>query len=373
MPSELDQAGTADRDAPQFRGESKARRRLWTAARWLLSLGLLAWLLTQIDLWQAWEVLRGVRLGWLAAMVVVMAVGRFVAGYRWFVLLRPIDPTVGLGDVLRIHFMSGFLGQFLPGIVGMEAIRVVALGRLHNNLAQSFASVMLDRILGLVSLVALALIALPLAPTRLPESIRVTALLTLLVLFGVVWMILSQRVRATVERLIPARHQPRFVERTQKIYRCVDQYRSRPGLLTWGFLLAMVFQVSRVLAQMFAAIALGVSLQQVPAGYYFVFVPIILFLIMLPVSIGGLGVREMSYVGLFGLAGMSEEQAFTLAVLTMLLTRLMSLPGLYFVLRARRERSGVEPTQGEGATVPLDPAGSRVRATTTDACESSGT
>ncbi len=71
----------------------------------------------------------------------------------------------------------------------------------------------------------------------------------------------------------------------------------------------------------------------VPFVYFLVIVPTIFLLIMLPISIGGLGVREAAYVYLFGLVGVAPEAALGLAIVNYLLRLLSVLTGAWVYAR----------------------------------------
>jgi uncharacterized membrane protein YbhN (UPF0104 family) len=85
-------------------------------------------------------------------------------------------------------------------------------------------------------------------------------------------------------------------------------------------------------------LALGV---QISIAYYFLFVPVLAFLISLPISLNGIGVREGAAVVLFQLAGLTREQAFSIPFLTYVIAVLISLlGGLIFVSRTPRRAIG---------------------------------
>ena len=102
------------------------------------------------------------------------------------------------------------------------------------------------------------------------------------------------------------------------------EYRKYPGLLAQAFLLSLAVQMARVFV--FYVVALGFNLHA-PLMYYIVFIPLIMVLIMLPVSISGVGVREASFVGLFSLAGMPESGAFAISFAVSVLTILATAVG----------------------------------------------
>ena len=102
------------------------------------------------------------------------------------------------------------------------------------------------------------------------------------------------------------------------------EYRQYPLLLVKGFLLSLAVQVVRVLV--FYVVALGFDLHA-PLIYYVIFIPLIMVLIMLPVSFNGIGVREVSFVSFFALAGMPQSGAFVVSFAVSVLTTLTTAVG----------------------------------------------
>jgi hypothetical protein len=85
-------------------------------------------------------------------------------GYRWVVLLCIVDRAARppLAEILRIFFVSTFVGTFLPS-VGGDALRAYSIAKLHVSGADAVASVFMDRMLGVASILVMALVGLTLA------------------------------------------------------------------------------------------------------------------------------------------------------------------------------------------------------------------
>ncbi len=98
------------------------------------------------------------------AILLVLA-DRALMAYRWVVLLCTVEPASRppLADVMRIFFVSTFVGTFLPASVGGDAVRAYSLAKLGVRTEDAVASVFMDRILGVASVVAMAVIGLTLA------------------------------------------------------------------------------------------------------------------------------------------------------------------------------------------------------------------
>jgi uncharacterized membrane protein YbhN (UPF0104 family) len=100
-------------------------------------------------------------------------------------------------------------------------------------------------------------------------------------------------------------------------------------------MLSVLFQLGRVVLFYVAALMIGKN----PEFIYFVaIVPVVMFASLMPISIGGLGVREAGLVLLFAqFKVMASAPAFTVALLVFVSGLLSTLPGGWFYARQRRQ------------------------------------
>ena len=144
---------------------------------------LVAILLTAFVLWRAEpsavvEAAARTDLRWIGIAILLVVGDRALMAYRWLVLLAPI-PRVDrppLGAVVRIFFTSTFAGTFLPASVGGDVVRAYALARLRVSPGVAVASVVMDRLLGVLSIVLVGIVGLLLAGSRELWSTRAIGL-----------------------------------------------------------------------------------------------------------------------------------------------------------------------------------------------------
>jgi glycosyltransferase 2 family protein len=293
-------------------------------ARLAISIALLGFLLTYVDLRQALDVLRNADPWLILLCVLLIAFGRVVVAYRWHLLVRIASPEVGLGALIRLMFVSSFLSFFMPGAVGLELLRVYGLAR-GTTLALAVSSVLIERLTALCALAALALVGLALAPVDLPRELSLAAGTILVLITVALIALLVPRLRGLLLIILSGRTLRPLRRRLEAIFEQIDLYRARPKVLVWVALLSVALQLVRVLEKIVLAPALGID---IPFTYFFVLVPISLFVILLPISVQGLGVRETVYVVLLGAAGVDSAAALMLALLGFLLaTAVATAPG----------------------------------------------
>jgi uncharacterized membrane protein YbhN (UPF0104 family) len=297
-------------------------------------------LLTAFILWRAnpravAAVLAGTDLRWIAAAVLLVVADRTLMAYRWLVLLHPIDAAARphFRAVMRLFFISTFAGTFLPASVGADLVRAGGLARLNVPAGPAIASVLMDRLLGVLSLVLVGVAALagtgrsdllenPGVDLALAAAAAGCALASVFVF--------SQRgadlALALGRRLPFARLRALAIESAGAI----RAYARHHGDLANVLAGSIGVQVLRIIQAYCLGRALSIAAG--PAAY-FAFVPLILLIMLLPISINGIGTSQLAFVWFFALVGVPDEQAFALSVLFVALGVVGNLPGGFLVAR----------------------------------------
>lgn len=257
----------------------------------------------------------------------VFALERTLGAYRWHLLLTCIHISIPWRIVFKATFISGFFGNFLPGIVGTEIARIITITRSTNSLASAVSTVIFDRALGALALVSIALTAIVIAPRHVPDSISIAAALTLGALVAGMLAVTSSWMRPIMVRVIRRSFPKILLPRIERLILAIELIATRRKVLAISVLLAVAFQALRILAVIIGAYALNYDISLI---YFLLYVPIILVLMMLPISLGGLGVREAGFVYFFGAELMPPEAAFTLSLVIYLGSVIAQLPGIIF-------------------------------------------
>jgi len=309
--------------------------------RWLLKaavaallLGLLLW---RSDVASLWQLLAGQAAAHLLQVTAVLASGVLVGSFKWRLLL-PAEP---FGRLLRLNMAAIFYSLIVPGQVGAEMIKAYQLGRGRIDAETIAASVVLDKITGLLSLLALGAVGTLLTSSPLGQALRMSLFGLLAggaaVLFGLRIPPLHDFARSAGARL-EARHPglARPVHRIMLFIKAWREYLRRPGVL-WASLAAGVVQQTIYIA----AIAL-LSRQlgfELPAFDWCWIFALVSVAAVLPISLAGLGVREGVFVALLGAFAVPAEQALALSLTIFALQVAIGLiGGALELLRVARPR-----------------------------------
>jgi uncharacterized membrane protein YbhN (UPF0104 family) len=259
----------------------------------------------------------------LVAALALTLVGVVLSAFRWQRVLATLDVHSRLFHLTRLYLASLFVGNFLPSTVGGDVLRVTRLGAEAGDTAAPFASVVLERMSGWIVLPALTFAGLLLNPTlrhlgsatALASVVAVATLFALgAVLFAAGHPRLGGRMSGTAGwRLF-----------TGAIHLGVDRFRRKPQLAFEVIAAGVAYQLSVIVAVFLAGKALDIH---VGITAILAFFPAVAILQTLPVTVGGLGVREGAlYVFLHPL-GVHKEQAIGLGLLYYFCVLIVSLVG----------------------------------------------
>jgi uncharacterized membrane protein YbhN (UPF0104 family) len=306
------------------------RRRLALAARVAVAAALFIWLATQID-WRALgDTFAQVRWGLAALGLAVLWSGLAIAVVRWRRILHALGSPLGLGEIIRIFGSGLFLSLFLPTSIGGDVYRLARIGQGGFGVARAGVSLLAERGIGLVALILLAapVVALhPLTRDLLPLAVALGAgglgaILAVAFWGGPVAHLLARRLPALEPALGPASWSALM--------------RQAPAV----FGLSLLIHLSTVGANLLLAHALRVQL-----GWWqaLALIPLIVLSGQLPISPGGLGVREAAFVYFLGRAGIAKEPAFAVGLAWLAGLYLTGAIGAVLFLLDRRSGAKAEP------------------------------
>ena len=308
---------------PKPPGRSSGRRRAWRAA---VAAGLTAFILWKSHPREVLAALAHADWRLIAVAVLLVIVDRALMAYRWVVLLCIIDPAERprMSEVMRIFFVSTFVGTFLPASVGGDAVRAFSMTQLKVRGRDAIASVFLDRMLGVASILLMAALGLVLAQDLAANRTIVAALvLATAICAATLLLIFSPRAAAAASRILALL--PQALRQTgEGILDSVRRYAAYRSQLVNVLAGSLAVQVLRIVQAYFLGAGLGVAL---PLAMYFAFVPLILLVMLLPITFNGIGTSQAAFVWFFGRAGVAAPAAFALSVLFVALGVVGNLPG----------------------------------------------
>jgi glycosyltransferase 2 family protein len=289
---------------------------------------LIAVLLSLLDFHRMGLTLVSLKSHLILAALLSMLVNYCLKTYRWASILWIRKPDIPFGELARFNFVSIFLGSFLPSSVSADIVRVYYVSRHTADPRSAISSIFTDRIIGTFSLAIvtiaafLVLLEIELFPMRSILSYGIGA--TLLLTLGLPLILASTAVLNAITRLFERFAGKRLFVNVQDLSDHLRSYRNHATVMTKVLSLAFLNLLIAVFE--FYLIAAAFS-TQVSIGYFFIFIPLVIFLATLPVSIGGMGLMEAGLVFFFSKAGMPLEMCVGTALVYRGLQLTCLLPG----------------------------------------------
>jgi uncharacterized protein (TIRG00374 family) len=247
---------------------------------------------------------------WFVAGVVLMGLVAVAGGIRWQLLLKEAEVDVSSLRAVRAVGASLFLNNVLPTSFGGDAARAWLVGRETGRLLRSATATVVDKATLLGCLFLLAWIALAVDSASVPSSLVRTLIWVTIGLAGatVVAALTAAGVRPVVRRL-----PERLAALIREAWVTLRIWARSARLMGWLLALGLLYQGLAVLALVCVAKTVSVELSFALAA---VAAAIVVLALLIPVSIGGLGVREGGFVLLLGEAGIDGADATVVSLLS---------------------------------------------------------
>lgn len=284
---------------------SLRRGRLGVLVKLFLSVGLLAFIVRSVDFGVFWATLVAMDVRLFSLSLLLFFPAQLLAAYRWYFLLRHLDLSVSFRSVLRHYIFGQFTALFLPGQISGDIVRAISISRGRQGKALFAFSVMLDKVLLLASIAALALIG-GIISRQLSQftgiiftSAGILACSLFVTFLFALYRPVSPNIYADkIVQIFPVIIREKFAA-IKTIFKA-----PRLSLLLLGkmFSLAIMLQLVNTLGGFLLILALHLPIGIVD---WIAVNAIVSVIQVLPISIGGLGVREGAFGAILSLYGVS--------------------------------------------------------------------
>jgi len=295
----------------------KSKKYLLLIVKALVSGTLLFLIIKRSGLANIYSTIKGISPAFFAGSVALYLVSIYISCLRWRLL---IVSAPRLRRLFSLYIMGSFFNIMLPGLIGGDAVKAYYLYKETGNLPESMASIFMERYLGFTALFLIGALAWPFAVPYLKDAGLLLWAFPLFLVAFIIGSIVFFTLKAG-----------KRIKLLSDFYGYFDFYGRKTLLkgLLYSFLVQalvifQVFMLSKGFGHDFSILL------------FFVFIPVITALAVLPISISGLGIREASFVVLFGAVGMGPEGATALSFSWFLSMGTGSLVGLVEYLRIRK-------------------------------------
>jgi uncharacterized protein (TIRG00374 family) len=325
----LVRAGSAFADIP------KPRRRAWLLmVQVVCTLALVGWIVRQVDFQPLAAQFARIRWATVALLFGLGVVDRLLTAWKWHVLLVAKNIRLRLGEAFRMQMIATFFGSFLPTAVGMDAVRIYLVARATRRTLDSVSASTVDRLLTVVGTFLIAGAAILVTAVREPDGTRSWPIALVMFLIAVGALVAAQarwmaRLKPIARRVLGHR----MAALCSKFYWNLNEFRSRRDAVAACCAITAGSFVVRIVCVKVAAAALAID---VSFGALLLSLPLTWVALMLPFSIGGLGLQETAYLIALGSVDIAPASAVAISLLDQMTMRAVSLLGAVFWLIGRR-------------------------------------
>ena len=292
-------------------------------------------LLLSIVLWRAqplqiWETLSTINLWLYMGALLITLLDQSLSTLRWKLLIEQIVGKIKTLTLIPIYILSTTLNFTLPSTITGDSFKIIRVKQTfrESSLISITVATLLERVLGLSTMLFLLTIFAPLASVNLYFKILVavgSACLFIVLIGGIVY---AHAMYKLIQLLAPKIARQKLVVQT---FATLEEYRTSRWRLVYGWVLSLITQILTTTNELLLFYIVGVSL---PLEMLFFVIPLTRIVAALPISIGGIGVQEVTLVGLLLATGIGATQitAYTLTQYSIFLV-LGVVSGITFSLK----------------------------------------
>ncbi len=295
-----------------------------TIIRLIVSLALLSGLLYWIGIESLAESLRSFNPVWYAVAVALIFSHFFIQAITLRALLLSKNIHVTTCSVFRLMIISYFFGLFLPGGIGPDLVLCYNLVKTAEKKEDVLSAVVFIRISVLFILIVFAFLFsfTPMAAGLHLQFVTGALVFAFLCYY---FIMANKNTLSIASRLLDFLNRHHFTSLLYKTYFALSEYgkdrRMLLRILPWFFLSWLL----KITVDFIIALSLGLDIHIV---YFIIFIPLVSIAAIVPLTLAGIGIREGSFVGLFGMAGVEASDAFSISILSFSLNFWLAFAGM---------------------------------------------
>ena len=290
----------------------------------LISSSLIFFIFRSIDFNRILTVLGDIDYRYFLTALIITTVNLIIGAYRWKVILKVGEIDLQFKNILSLYFVGFFFNTFVPGNIGGDILRGYDVRQVSGKSKESFISVLMDRFIALFSLVLVCLVSCFFSKQVIANK---GIFFFILGFFSISSLALIFFLNSNIMRkfgfVLKIFNHRNMDAKIKEAYHHILDYKGRKDIIVPVFLISVFSHIVLILSIYILSLSISST---VSIKYFFLFVPIIIFLSMIPITISGLGIREGGFAYFFAIVGMPKESAL---LISLLLFTLLVLNGLF--------------------------------------------
>ena len=312
----------------------------------VISIALLVVLIKWINLEQFLSSLENANYLFIIIAVILLPIDRLLMTYKWNLLLKEINISIPLLKAFKIYYIANFIGLFLPPTIGGDIVRATYVVKQKSSTSDVIASILVERLLGFLALFTFSIYSIIILITTVDNlylssaEILLTAV-TIVVLSSLAFILtfnskISNFINNFLAKFSNKKFISKFAQKIQQLLISYQSYKAKKIVLLLFFFLTILEIFIAALINYLIAVGLHADVSLI---YFTAFIPIMMIITRLPISLDGFGIKEGGTLYFLALVGVPEVLGFSVGFLSHILTLISVLPGgiLYFLEQTKKK------------------------------------
>ncbi|MBN2831120.1 MAG: flippase-like domain-containing protein [Candidatus Omnitrophica bacterium] len=314
-----------------------AKKALSVIIRIIVSFAILFFLFKNIDQKSLLKIIKDSDKPLLFISFLIFFCAYILGLIRWNMLLSAVNIRLPLKRLVASFSAGLFFNLFLPSTIGGDFMRGADLSFYTKRPKEVIATLFLNRLSGYIGLVVLAVCAFIFGWKFLrDESVLLSLEIIAAALIIALLALFNKFFYNKINKLLKSPKAGNIRDLITSLHEEIHIFRYKKAVVAKNILLSVCIQAIIPLSFYITALSLGVKINPV---YFFIFLPIIAAITLLPVSIGGLGLRDATAIFFFAKAGVAKDMAFAMSLLNFSFILIIGvLGGLIYVLTVYNRR-----------------------------------
>jgi glycosyltransferase 2 family protein len=302
--------------------------------RAVLVIGPIAWIYARADAGTIVATLASASVSAVACATALLIVTMVLQGVKWWVLIHRFVPDLGVGTAVSVHFESNFYSIVLPSALAQDVVKSVMLSRSHSPQI-IWASTWMAKLIGFFTLIILSVAGtLYLESESLPAGFRPSLIIAVVGIMTMIAASFSKRITRPLRAAAVRLAGPKIIASVEKLRDGIYAFKHERATLLQTFLISVVIQLLLVFN-------VSLVVYAVSGNFFLVeclaFVPLVeIMAISLPLTPGGLGIREALMALLFTRFGFSEGQTASYVTISLMLSMTRLVGGVPVIWKSFR-------------------------------------
>jgi len=263
------------------------------------------------------------------------SIGILISAVRWKLLLKNHSSKYSVLDLSKSYLVSCFFNHFLPTRFGGDIVRISDTKGIEKGISASTAIIVIERMSGIIILLIFAFISSVVKINFVKESPMVLIALFIgiigIILFVVLWKVLPIGFFGKFK--FKRSFLNKFFIKLDEFLFVIKNSLKQKRLMKRVFLFSFLLQLNVIIHYYLIGISLGVN---IPFFDYFFTIPILLLALSIPISINGIGIRELVLIKFFVFYSFSSEYAISFSFLDVIFNLILGIiGGIIYILRKK--------------------------------------